>query len=211
MNSDLHIALNTLYEIVTDTVGSLEPEHSRNLPEFPSEKIERALQEGTYENLQSAIDNIFAWGDEITDEMINAHFSHVHHDLLEAFDVIQIHSNVLTTIMPEYLLEEGGLMRPIPHTMPTPEGAVRLHSAGNAVLYHGVQASVFARPLQSLDVYDGTEALNAGSVKDLEPVGKRSDYRIAIMDGEVQIPPIWPQDAMRKQSAQCENDLEPEF
>ena len=70
----------------------------------------------------------------------------------------------------------------------------RFHSLGDAAMNGGIAVSVFDHPLKAVDVYNGTEALAAGpsGLKDLKPVGRIAEYRIAIMDGRIVHPPAWP-------------------
>lgn len=63
---------------------------------------------------------------------------------------------------------------------------------GGAVLHGGVQATAFDRALRAVDLFDGKEALAAGSTAGLVPVGQRSDYRVAVHEGCLHHPPLWP-------------------
>lgn len=63
-----------------------------------------------------------------------------------------------------------------------------------AVLYGNVQATAFDQPLKAVDVYDGTEALSSVFHKKPlpAPIGKQSQYRIVVLDGQFYHPPISP-------------------
>jgi hypothetical protein len=148
-------------------------------------RIDAVEQECSYENLSSAMNAARMWKPLLADAGLGP-----------AFRTLEEHDPVFVSVMPEYLLNDDGTLRPIPHFMKTPDGATRLHSAGNAVLYHDVKASVFRHPIVSENLYDGAEALAAGSTKDLEPVGVGADYMISILDGELRIPDLHPGEAM---------------
>ncbi len=161
-------------------------------------RIDAVERECSYEHLSAAMNMARMWEMALDDP-----------GLTRAFRVLEEHDPVFVSIMPEYLLNDDGTIRPIPHFMKTPEGATRLHSAGNAVLYHDVKASVFRRAIVAEYLYDGAQALAAGTLKGLEPVGMKSEYRISILDGKVQIPELHPGEAMVL--AHARDVIEPEI
>ena len=63
-----------------------------------------------------------------------------------------------------------------------------------AILYGGVQASAFRHPIKAEPVYNGMEALNAGTVKGLTPVGVQASYKVEAIPGQLLHPPRWPGD-----------------
>ena len=66
-----------------------------------------------------------------------------------------------------------------------------------AVLYGGVQATAFDKPLRAVKVYHGTEAMAAVFAhRPLpEPVGLKSEYRVVVLDGQFYHPPLHPAQA----------------
>jgi hypothetical protein len=207
----IHRALFYLRDTIPDILEAAGPGTVGDVEDFPSAKIDAVEKEGTFENLQSAINAVNSWFADIPEAAVMALMASNGHNIDEALGVIEVHDPVWTSIMPEYLLSDDGTVRPVPHMMPTPEGVERLHSIGHAALYRGVQASVFSNPVKSVDVYDGLQALKAGSVAGLEPVGQTSEYGITVLDGELQHPPKWPSDLMREISNTTEDNMEPEF
>ncbi len=149
--------------------------------------IDDVEREATYENLDRAMKLARGWYERLSEDARDG--------VKTKISVINDYTPVWLTILPEYLLNEDGTMRPIPHFMPTPDGAMRSHSAGNAVLYRGVKASVFERAIRVEKLFDGKAALEAGSTKDLQPVGTRSAYRVSIFDGQLHMPPLHPDEA----------------
>lgn len=65
-------------------------------------------------------------------------------------------------------------------------------SLAGAVLHGGVQATAFDKALRAEPVYDGVKALAAGLGALPEPIGVVSDYRVVVLDGELQHPPLHP-------------------
>jgi hypothetical protein len=63
-----------------------------------------------------------------------------------------------------------------------------------AVLYGGVEATAFDQPIEAVEVYNGTEALEAIFARQPlpKPVGLQSEYRIVVLDGRFHHPPISP-------------------
>jgi hypothetical protein len=57
------------------------------------------------------------------------------------------------------------------------------------VIHEGVQASAFDKPLVSENVYDGKQALAAGHVTGLTPVGQVSHYKVVAIPGHFFHPP----------------------
>lgn len=92
-----------------------------------------------------------------------------------------------------------------------PAARRRYHSLGDAAMNGGVAVSVFDHPIKAVDVYDGVEALDAGlsGLKDLTPIGKRAEYRVAILDGRIVHPPAWPADLLREAGKTASEDPEP--
>lgn len=78
-------------------------------------------------------------------------------------------------------------------------GRRRFHSLGDAAMNGGVAISVFDKPIKAIDVYNGTDALRVGAsgLKNLIPVGKVSQYKVAILDGKIVHPPAWPSELLR--------------
>lgn len=108
---------------------------------------------------------------------------------------------LLTFTIPKYLDNGDGSVKAVPHDAPTDSEC--FGSLGQAAVHGGVCVSVFDRPVKAEPLYDGAEALRAGSVKDLDPVGVRAEYRVAVLDGQVLQPPAHPEDLP---PASCENE-----
>lgn len=74
-------------------------------------------------------------------------------------------------------------------------------------LQHGVQVTAFERELRAEKVYDGKKALDMFP-KLPDPVGVRSHYKVAVLDGIYHHPALWPDDAKGRSSVQPEAIME---
>lgn len=154
-----------------------------------------------------------AWAKAVGEEKLTHLSKMIYADLSKALGVIEEHDPVWVTIMPNYAVDAHGGAMAVPHMMKCPEGMFLCAGLGNAVLYKGVEASVFDRPLCAEPVYDGAEALAAGTTRGLTSVGVVATYRITVLDGELHHPPLWPSEALDRSMARPRKDttMEPEF
>lgn len=118
----------------------------------------------------------------------------------------------LKATLPFYEENETGGLFAIPHDAPD-RGKIRYHSLGDAVFSGGHKITVFDRPLVAEPVYNTVEALKVGSARlhELEPVGVVSQYRIAILDGKIHHPPLWPSEAARLSKIDDHIDIDDPF
>ena len=75
------------------------------------------------------------------------------------------------------------------------QGTTYYGTVAGCVLYAGVQACAFDKPVRAEDVYSGAEILaNDFSLKGLRPVGRRASYKVVAMPGDktVRHPPQHP-------------------
>ena len=149
-------------------------------PDFPRQALDRALAEDSFEALDAGCAAIAAW-------LVAAPRN--------GFPVVAFRDAhaMLSVALPEYEDMGDGTV------MAVPMGAARTdrpryHSLGNAALYHGFQISVFDRPLVAEPLFDAAQALYAGRKI---PVGFCASYRVAILDGALQHPPLHPSQITR--------------
>ncbi|MFX4299991.1 hypothetical protein [Pseudosulfitobacter pseudonitzschiae] len=212
MKYTLEQSLEKIRDAVIHSLHEVRALHAGPMSQPVLEGADRVEKRGSYEDLDFAVKAALAWGRAVGEERL-AHLGRMtHSDLADALRVIEIHDPVWVSIMPNYAVDAHGGAMAIPHMMKCPEGMVLCPGLGNAVLYNGVEASVFARPILAEPVYDGAKALAAGTVAGLPPVGVVATYKITVLDGELHHPPLWPSEALRRAEAKCENDtMEPEF
>lgn len=153
---------------------------STSTPDFPRQALDRAMAEDSFEALHAGCAAIAAW-------LVATPRS--------GFPVIAFRDAhaMLSVALPEYEDMGDGTV------MAVPMGAARTarpryHSLGNAALYHGIQISVFDRPLVAEPLFDAAQALYAGR---MIPTGFCASYRVAILDGALQYPPLHPSQITR--------------
>lgn len=164
---------------------------------FPITEIERGLTEPTYEAAEAAGFALCDWIRDVRQSDPEALYSieSAIGKACPAPDRKAVQS-LRRTIMPGYLFDpETNLATAHPHDVlswsSVPEGGAA--TLGHLALCHGLQASVFNRPVGSDLVYDGHEALSRLPGDPLpKPVGCRPAYKITVLDGELKLPPAWP-------------------
>lgn len=116
-------------------------------------------------------------------------------------DALEAAKTLLAGTLPVYDLLEDGLLVARAEGCDGPH-VKRFTSLGQAAMNSDVQVAVFDRDIQAELVYEGTAALEVGyaGLKDLEPAGVRSIYKVAIMDGQIHHPPLWPADILQEQT-----------
>lgn len=217
MSSPLHASLAKIRDAVLFSIEAARA-HAAGAVSLPVlETVRQVEQRGSYEDLGAAMSAARDWCKAIGEDRMDRITSATGIDLRAQLEIIDQHDPVWSAIMPNYAVHDDGSATAIPHMMSCPVGSTKCHGLGNAVLYHGVQASVFSRPLKAEPLYDGTEALAAGSVSGLTPLGMAAEYSVCILDGELHHPPLWPSEALKRSQSdpdretQPEADMEPDF
>jgi len=205
-----HLALMRISEVFAyasdDLTQFAESVVGRN---FPHEQIARLHEDPSFENLEAAHEAVTSFVDHSGHSMrlISVESGTDLEDLLDKVNHwVPFRAKLLT----EYQRDEMGNTKAIPHFYPKGQGE-RFHSLGNAAFVGGVDVSVFDKPLQTTPVYPGTEALKAFHNKTEMPpsTGNVATYRIAVLDGDIHTPPLWPGDLLRAQEADEEMDMAP--
>lgn len=153
---------------------------------FPHAVLRHAHEETTFEASRAAFDCVSEWASFRREEYPEANWDYLSGIIEDARIELEI------TLDCYEASETGGLVR-LPDEAP-PTERIRYHSLGNAAVQGGFKVSVFAHRLRAVPVYDGAEALDAQFKKRPypDPIGRKSEYRVAILDGEIQHPPLWP-------------------
>ena len=175
---------------------------------FPHEQVARLHEEPSFENLEVAHHAVSAFLRQ-GEEGLGPIQDHMMTDLNQILQLVEAWVPFRAKLMTEYQRDEMGNTKAIPHFYPKGQGE-RFHSLGNAAYVGGVDVSVFDKPLQAVSVYPATEALEAFEKKTTMPAssGSVSSYKVAILDGEIQIPPLWPGDLLRALEAEAEAEAE---
>lgn len=202
-----------LFGMISNAVDQLSPIVISEMEQlageaFPFDALDGVAEAPTYEGLEKA--------DRLLKPFTTACFKHLNQacksqlfSFLSAYHQINMDKPFRKVIMPEYVVDDHGGLTAIPHFAPQ-DGRVRYGSLGMAVCAGAVEATVFTKAIEAEALYDSMEALNAlGDGKELpDRVGYRSDYRIAILDGEVLSPPRWPSDISAERAQdEIEQDL----
>lgn len=161
---------------------------------FPARQISDVKDRPTYECLDAV------------DRALAPFFERCPHEMQElgrnqGVDIARAMSHVSdmkpfrAKIMPEYVEAEGGGLKAIPHFAPS-TGEVRYGSLGQAAVSGAATLTVFSHQIRAEPVYPGQAALDARIMgKPMpEPCGVVANYRVAIYDGEVLMPPRHPSD-----------------
>lgn len=171
---------------------------------FPSHLMEAALLDATYETAEAAGHGYLDWlqAGVLCNPKLIAEAIHLNAPDLsrEAVDALR------TTIMPMWRENGDGTLMTVPFDAPGP-----LVSLGQAALYRGCQVSVFDRAIQADLLYDGADALASFPGPLPDPVGVASSYKIAIKDGELHHPPLWPSDLHVAPDAETMSAHGPDF
>jgi len=176
---------------------------------FPHEQVARLHEDPSFENLEAAHEAVsnFAGHCGHSMRLISAETGT---DLQDLLDKVNHWVPFRAKLLTEYQRDAQGNTKAIPHFYPKGQGE-RFHSLGNAAVVGGLDVSVFDKSLQAVPVYPAAEALEAYEKKTAMPesTGTVSSYKIAILDGEIQTPPLWPGDLLRAQEADDEMDMAP--
>ncbi len=176
---------------------------------FPHEQVALLHEEPSFENLEVAHHAVSAFLRQ-GEEGLGPIQDHMKTDFSQFLQLVEAWVPFRSKLMTEYERDDKGNTKAIPHFYPKGQGE-RFHSLGNAAYVGGVDVSVFDKPLASVPVYPAEQALDAYHNKTPMPpsCGNVSSYKIAILDGEIQTPPLWPADVLRKLNADEEVCMEP--
>lgn len=171
---------------------------------FPFEALARASEETTFEAATAALRELQAWEARCKASFPDVDLTGISEAVADARIELDI---ALDCFEPT---STGGLIR-LPDEAPRTD-QIRYLTLGRAVLEGGHEVSVFSRKLRAIPVYDGAEAMEARLAgKGLPaPVGSRAEYRVAILNGEIQHPPLWPGSIARLEEHDPDG-AEPEF
>lgn len=207
-----HQILVIFRDLMTDAdAETLSPEATVDVPPFPSEAVDAAARDQSYEALEAADREVMHFiGSGGADLLAQAgrragiDTEALHIDL-DSFRPFRQH------IMPECQAAPGGGVKLVPHFAPHEEGSERFHSLGRAAACGAITASVFNSAVEAVDVYPGQEALDARLEGKPwpEPCGTRSEYRVAVLDGDVMIPPRRPRDIAADRGHDADRDPTP--
>lgn len=205
-----HLALLHISEVFANASDDLasfaESVAGRN---FPHEQVARLHDDPSFENLEVAHAAVTGFADHCGHSMrlIGAE---MHTDLEDLLDKVNQWVPFRAKLMTEYQRDDAGNTKAIPHFYPKGQGE-RFHSLGNAAIVGGIDVSVFDKPLRAEAVYPGKEALEAYENKTAMPApsGTVASYKIAILDGEIRTPALWPLDLLRAQQVDDEMDMTP--
>lgn len=182
---------------------------------FPLAQILSADQEPTFENLEGAIHALKTWVSFTDEDLLRALEDETRLDLDARLDAIGQWEPLRANILTQYVGSPETGLKAVPHFYggAVPDGERVYHNLGEAAWARNAKAgtspvavSVFDHPLKAEPLYDGALWLETGERKQ---VGMSSKYRIAIMDGEIHHPPLWPADLKRIGAAELSEEPSP--
>lgn len=169
---------------------------------FPFDRVAEVLARPRYENLEAVDRDVMRFMEAAgTGFLVEAEWR-AGRAMMPLFEALETFRPFRQHIMPECHAAPGGGVELVPHFAPHEAGVERYHSLGSAAYRGAITATVFAQPIKAVEVYPGAEVLAAGLDRTAwpEPCGVVSEYRVAILDGEVQMPPRHPSDIRAEQA-----------
>jgi hypothetical protein len=191
-NFSLYIEPVRAWFISHDTAPAPRLEELAGVPS-PVDAISHAQVTPTFEAMNSSVKAVDDWMQGIGPEDFEVLKAQCQSEFPQ--DNLDKAKKIAVETMPEWERGKEGLLKAVPHDAPRSH-TERFGALGQAAMNSDVAITVFDQPLKAEPVYDGQAALDAGpsGLKDLDPVGVRSNYRVVIYDGEIRQPPVWPSD-----------------
>lgn len=176
---------------------------------FPLPELVRGVSEPSFEAMRETVNAAAEWFDAADQDAVEAISGAIGEPAPR--DALNEATILLRITSARYIDHGDGSVSAIPHDAPD-TGSEAFWSLGEAAIHGGARISVLDRPVRAEPVYDGADALAAGpaGLSALDPVGFRSVYRVAVLDGAILQPPAWPSDLARATYCPPETDESPE-